>query len=82
MRYYTLVNTQQPKYKPVAEERNWPARPSVYPSGEAIPESLPNSYQLHQDCNSCAAYNPKTTICSTYKALVLSNYWCNTWKAR
>jgi len=79
MRYYTLINAQ-----PVDKfaGKVWPPRSKTYPSGEAIPESLPDSYQLHQDCASCVAYNSKTTICSTYSAPVLSNYWCHTWKGK
>lgn len=79
MRYYRLINVQ-----PVDKfaGKVWPTRSKTYPSGEPIPDSLPDSYQLHQDCASCAAYSSKTALCSMYDAPVLSTYWCHTWKAR
>lgn len=43
---------------------------------------LPDSYGIAQNCANCVAYNPTTTICSTYNAAVLPNYWCNTWKGK
>ena len=72
--YYLKLDTK-PKF-------NWPKRGITYPNGDPIPDSLPNSYQMHQDCISCAAYNSTTKICTTYKAPVLSTYWCHTWKAK
>ena len=73
MRYYYLTSTPDiKKFK----------RGSAYPSGEKIPESLPDSYQIHQDCASCAAFDEKTSVCAAYNAPVLSNYWCSSWKAR
>jgi hypothetical protein len=82
MRYYRLYSTTQPESQSEHKEKIWPDRPSVYPDGDAIPESLPKSYQLHQDCDSCAAYNSKTTTCSKYNAMVKPNYWCHSWKGK
>ena len=84
MRYYYLT-TAQPKTESVSElsvEVKKFKRGSTYPSGEKIPESLPDSYQIHQDCASCAAFDDKTSICTAYNAPVQSNYWCSSWKAR
>jgi hypothetical protein len=75
MRYYTLIDTRQPKF-------DQPKRSSTYPDGKSIPESLPNSYGLAQHCGNCAAYDLKTTICATYNAVVRTTYWCATWKAK
>ena len=52
----------------------------TYPTGELIPEQLPASYGIAQKCSNCVAYNPKTTICSTYLAMVKPDYWCSSWK--
>lgn len=64
-RYYVITKTAG-----VQPERR-------YPSGEAIPESLPESYQLSQECRRCSAYNALTKICSTYNATVSPDYWCS-----
>lgn len=64
------------------EQRVWPRRPTVYPTGEMIPESLPNSYLPSQSCGNCAAYDPKISICSIYIAPVMASYWCRSWKAK
>jgi hypothetical protein len=74
MRYYTLIDTRQPKF-------DQPKRSSTYPDGTPIPESLPNAYALAQQCINCAAYN-LNGFCSTYKAMVKPNYWCATWKGK
>ena len=71
MRYYYLT-TQKAESKPQR----------TYPNGDAIPDSLPESYQPDQHCGNCGAYNPTTKICSTYNAPVLENYWCASWKAK
>jgi hypothetical protein len=81
MRYYRLINIGTPSESKF-EGKVWPPREKTYPNGDAIPESLPDSYQLHQDCVSCAYYSAKTTICSMYKAPVLSTYWCHTWEGK
>lgn len=69
-RYYVITKTAgvQPERK--------------YPTGETIPESLPESYQLSQNCGNCAAYNALTKICSMYNAPVLPNYWCKSWESK
>lgn len=54
----------------------------TYPTGEAIPESLPASYGIAWKCGNCAAFDSVTTMCSTYNAPVLPDYWCDTWKAQ
>ena len=93
MRYYTLVRRRQqpeeyPKEQPKEEskvepiEKLWPARAVVYASGEAIAQSLPNSYQLAQNCGNCAAYSALSKECSAYSAPVLTTYWCHTWKGK
>jgi len=93
MRYYYLIPTTQSTTTPTTEltteltteptpEVKKFKRGSTYPSGDKIPESLPDSYQLHQDCISCAAFDEKTSICTGYNAPVQSNYWCSSWKAR
>lgn len=51
----------------------------TYPNGEAIPDSLPESYQLSQECGSCAAYQPLSKMCEMYDAPVMANYWCSSW---
>ena len=49
MRYYYLT-TQKAESKPQR----------TYPNGDAIPDSLPESYQPDQHCGNCGAYNPTT----------------------
>jgi hypothetical protein len=87
-RYYTIMRTaeepkveiKEPKVEPT--EKVWPARATVYASGEAIAPSLPNSYQLAQNCGNCAAYSALSKECSAYSAPVLTTYWCHTWKGK
>jgi len=74
------VEIKEPKVEPT--EKVWPARATVYASGEAIAPSLPNSYQLAQNCGNCAAYSALSKECSAYSAPVLTTYWCHTWKGK
>lgn len=76
-RYYVYQQTPKQDDNPGIQDDN-PGR--KYPSGELIPESLPESYQPSQNCGNCAAYDPITTMCSTYSAPVVSTYWCSTWR--
>lgn len=93
-RYYYLINEESvaPEKKKVVSakstehekshlQRVWPDRPTVYPDGTKIPDSLPNSYLPSQSCRNCAAYEVITGICSVYNAPVMASYWCGSWKA-
>lgn len=80
MRYYILPKisqTELPQSEKKSENKN-----RTYLSGEPIPESLPDSYALAQNCYNCAAYDSTTEKCSMYKATVRPNYWCATWKGK
>lgn len=77
MRKYIVYRTQAQE-KPLTKTSKTLRQ---YSSGATIPESLPDTYQLAQNCANCAAYNGLSTICSTYNAPVLPNYWCDTWKS-
>lgn len=65
-------------------------RLTVYPSGEPIPESLPESYQpagyitvpVGQNCLTCKALNLDTKICSKWNAPVKYRWWCAAWQSR
>lgn len=54
-------------------------RETKYPSGEKIPESLPDSYGPAQMCSTCAAFDSASSMCAVYKAAVMPNYWCASW---
>lgn len=69
MKYYVMKQSKKDK-----------TRSKIYPNGIVISDLLPNSYGISQKCGTCIAYDPKTTICSTYNAPVVENYWCATWK--
>lgn len=87
-RYYYVINEESvapEKQKDVSTEkphlqRVWPDRPTVYPDGTEIPDSLPNSYLPSQSCSNCAAYEVITSICTRYSAPVRASYWCGSWK--
>lgn len=66
----TIVTVSEP---PVVPEK--PKR--TYPNGDPIPDTLPESYQISQECGSCAAYKPLSKLCSMYGAPVIVNYWCS-----
>lgn len=62
-------------------------RSNVYPNGQPIPESLPESYQPAaygnapegQSCFSCKNFNLATRYCSAWKAPVKPRWWCEGW---
>jgi len=78
MRYY--IRNTLPQAESSKAEIKSELKSRTYLSGEPIPESLPDSYALAQNCYNCAAYDSTTEMCSTYKATVRPNYWCATWK--
>lgn len=78
MRYY--MPYKSPQIKSSKAEIALEPESRTYPSGEPIPESLPDSYAMAQNCYNCSAYDSVTEMCSTYKATVRPNYWCATWK--
>ena len=62
-------------------------RSNVYPNGQPIPESLPESYQpasysnvpAGQSCFTCKNFNMTTRYCSAWNAPVKPRWWCNGW---
>lgn len=62
-------------------------RLSVYPNGQPIPESLPESYQpasygnapAGQSCFTCKNFNMANRYCSAWKAPVKPRWWCEGW---
>ncbi len=64
-------------------------RKSVYPNGQPIPESLPESYQPSsygnapsgQSCFTCKNFNMTTRYCSAWNAPVKPRWWCEGWES-
>lgn len=64
-------------------------RLTVYPNGQPIPESLPESYQPAsygnapegQSCLTCKNFNMANRYCSAWKAPVKPRWWCEGWAA-
>lgn len=62
-------------------------RLTVYPNGDPIPETLPDSYQpasygnasIGQNCGTCKYFNIGARYCSAYKATVKPHWWCDGW---
>lgn len=62
-------------------------RLTVYPNGQKIPDSLPDSYQpasygnapVGQSCFTCKNFNMSTRYCSAWKAPVKPRWWCEGW---
>lgn len=62
-------------------------RSNVYPNGQPIPASLPESYQPAaygnapegQSCFSCKNFDLTTRYCSAWKAPVKPRWWCEGW---
>lgn len=62
-------------------------RLTVYPNGQKIPDSLPESYQpasygnapAGQSCFTCKNFNMATRYCSAWKAPVKPRWWCEGW---
>jgi hypothetical protein len=62
-------------------------RPTKYPDGTVIPETLPPSYQpawrgqapSGQKCRNCVHYDAATRFCNGWKATVKPSWWCAAW---
>lgn len=80
MRYYILPKSSQTEPSKTTTPKS-ETQSRAYASGELVPESLPDSYAMAENCYNCAAYDSTTEFCSMYKATVRPNYWCATWKA-
>jgi hypothetical protein len=86
MRYYTVLSkspqVESPQVEPpqVTAESEVETQSRTYASGEPIPESLPDSYGMAQNCYNCFAYDSTIEFCSAYNATVRPNYWCAAWK--
>jgi len=63
-------------------------RPRVYPNGQPIPESLPDSYQpavygnapADQFCSNCQHFDLRSYYCNKWSARVKPRYWCAGWQ--
>mgnify|MGYP000399706839 CR=1 FL=1 len=62
-------------------------RSNVYPNGQPIPESLPESYQpasysnvpKGQSCFTCKNFSMATRYCTAWNAPVKPRWWCDGW---
>lgn len=62
-------------------------RPKVYPNGETIPSSLPDSYQPAiygeapegQMCATCEYFDIRSRYCNKWAAAVKPRWWCAAW---
>lgn len=62
-------------------------RLNIYPNGQPIPTSLPDSYQpssygeapVGQSCFTCGHFNMVTRTCSEWNAAVKPRWWCGAW---
>lgn len=60
---------------------------SIYPNGQPIPDSLPDSYQPAsygeappgQSCFSCGHFNMLGSYCTKWNAVVKPRWWCRGW---
>jgi hypothetical protein len=63
-------------------------RPRVYPNGQPIPASLPDSYQpavygnapANQYCSNCQHFDLRSYYCNKWSARVKPRYWCAGWQ--
>lgn len=61
---------------------SWKAPLRYYDDGEQISSNLPQSYQvstLASRCENCVAFNPDTSICRRWTALVRPEHICDQW---
>jgi hypothetical protein len=62
-------------------------RLNIYPNGQPIPTSLPDSYQpssygeapVGQSCFTCGHFNMVGRQCSKWNAVVKPRWWCGAW---
>jgi hypothetical protein len=62
----------------------WKAPLRYYEDGQQISSNLPTSFFLatgENRCGNCLAFDPATTICSKFSAMVRPEYVCAAWTA-
>jgi len=65
-------------------KKTWKAPLRYFPDGEQMSSNLPPSFYMATDnnrCGNCLAFDPATTICGKFSALVRPEYVCAAWTA-
>jgi hypothetical protein len=65
---------------PPNSKTSWHYPQRYYDDGSVIPYKLPQSYVLasgESSCANCLAYNPETSMCVRWDALVRPTYICD-----
>jgi hypothetical protein len=65
-------------------KKTWKAPLRYFPNGEQMSSNLPPSFRVatgSDRCGNCLAFDPTTTICAKWSALVRPEYVCDAWTA-
>ena len=65
-------------------KKTWKAPLRYYADGEQMSSNLPPSFQVatgSNRCGNCLAFDPTTTICGKWAAMVRPEYICAAWTA-
>ncbi len=65
-------------------KKTWKAPLRYFLNGEQMSSNLPPSFRVATDngrCGNCLAFDPATTICSKFSAMVRPEYVCDAWTA-
>jgi len=63
-------------------KKTWKAPLRYFSNGEQMSSNLPPSFQIatsRDRCGNCLAFDPTTTICSKWAAMVRPDYVCAAW---
>lgn len=81
---HTIVEEHFDNPDAVDIKAQWKAPLRYYTDGQGIPYNLPPSYAQatgENRCGSCLAFNPATSICGKFSAMVRPDYVCAAWTA-
>ena len=81
---HTIVEEHFDNPDAVDIKAQWKAPLRYYADGQQISSNLPPSFRVATDnnrCDNCLAFDPATTICSKWAAMVRPEYVCDAWTA-
>lgn len=81
---HTIVEEHFDNPEDIDIKSEWKAPLRYYADGQQISSNLPTSFLLalgENRCDNCLAFNPATSICGKFSAMVRPEYVCAAWTA-